>query len=358
MAMAMARAAATSPKLGTSRNGRSGCFASRVRASSVGREPLPRQPPVPRRAMLVSSTSVIGAVFLGFVQDGPAFSAPVDPQNQKDELQTAALAAFNARDFPTAAKLLTQLSELDPGNYQWKEALGQVFVDGGGFAFGTNNEASVKGVEAYTDALTLIDKSENNVALIKARLLAGRAQAFEVGLVYKKALMDYDESLATATQVNAPNDPLIVNQKANVLAALGNWADARDLYLQSADGFRNASKKGGSSPSDTKFRADGVAFAATNAALALAQLGDLPGAERELRSVSRRAPGMVDTRAALSAIYWESNRGEDAEREWEFACDLIDTGCAKYRDRKWLVEVRRWPPVMVGMLQKFLSITS
>jgi hypothetical protein len=67
---------------------------------------------------------------------------------------------------------------------------------------------------------------------------------------------------------------------------------------------------------------------------------------------------MVDTRAALSAIYWESNRGEDAEREWEFACDLIDTGCAKYRDRKWLVEVRRWPPVMVGMLQKFLSITS
>ena len=66
----------------------------------------------------------------------------------------------------------------------------------------------------------------------------------------------------------------------------------------------------------------------------------------------------ADVANASVALQLEGARRHVAEREWEFACDLIDTGCAKYRDRKWLVEVRRWPPVMVGMLQKFLSITS
>ena len=47
---------------------------------------------------------------------------------------------------------------------------------------------------------------------------------------------------------------------------------------------------------------------------------------------------------------------DDAEREWEFACDLIDTGCGKYRDKLWLTTVRRWPPLMVNALQKFLTI--
>jgi hypothetical protein len=99
-----------------------------------------------------------------------------------------------------------------------------------------------------------------------------------------------------------------------------------------------------------------VAFASTNAALALAQMGDFEGAERELRSVSRRAPQVVDTRAALAALYWKRNSRNDAEREWEFACDLIDTGCGKYRDKQWLTTVRRWPPLMVDALQKFLTI--
>jgi hypothetical protein len=106
-------------------------------------------------------------------------------------------------------------------------------VDGGGVAFGTNKEASEKAVREYSEALRLAGetvsdrKDGNEILLIKARLLAGRALAFEVGLEYQSALVDYDDALATALQANAPNDPLIVNQKANVLAALGDWQSVR-----------------------------------------------------------------------------------------------------------------------------------
>jgi Tfp pilus assembly protein PilF len=44
--------------------------------------------------------------------------------------------------------------------------------------------------------------------------------------------------------------------------------------------------------------------AASNAALALVQLGDDTAAVLEMRKASRRAPGSVDLRAALAAVYW------------------------------------------------------
>ena len=43
---------------------------------------------------------------------------------------------------------------------------------------------------------------------------------------------------------------------------------------------------------------------ATNAALALVQLGDEPAAIKEMQKASRRAPGSADLRAALAALYW------------------------------------------------------
>ena len=48
----------------------------------------------------------------------------------------------------------------------------------------------------------------------------------------------------------------------------------------------------------------GAVFAASNAALALAQLGDEGGATAEMQRVARRAPGSADMRAALAALYW------------------------------------------------------
>ena len=49
-------------------------------------------------------------------------------------------------------------------------------------------------------------------------------------------------------------------------------------------------------------------FAASNAALALAQLGDEAAATKEMRGIARRAPGSADMRAALAALYWSQVR--------------------------------------------------
>ena len=48
----------------------------------------------------------------------------------------------------------------------------------------------------------------------------------------------------------------------------------------------------------------GAVVAASNAALALVQLGDEQAAIKEMQKASRRAPGSADLRAALAALYW------------------------------------------------------
>jgi tetratricopeptide (TPR) repeat protein len=324
-----------------------------------------------------------------------------DGSTTKDDisaLRVAALDAFNARDFPSAAGFLSQLITLEPEEYAWREALAQCYVDGSGLnVFGDAEESSRRAALEYDAALRLLEKrrgvekenarsasrndraetearSESSFLIAKARVMAGSALAYEVGSNYEEAVRRYEEALAAAANAGVPADPLVVNSKANALASLGDWENARTAYLRSAQGFRDASQRpnlgfsvsglgfrrarsnAGSSPADARFRADGVAFSSVNAALALAQLGDLKGAESELRNVTRRAPGVVDARAALAALYWNSDRPGDAEREWEFACDTIDVGCAKYRDGHWLRTVRRWPPVMTDLMQKFLKI--
>ena len=52
----------------------------------------------------------------------------------------------------------------------------------------------------------------------------------------------------------------------------------------------------------------GAVFAASNAAIMLAQLGDESGAVTEMQRIARRAPGSADMRAALAALYWSQAR--------------------------------------------------
>ena len=373
-----------------------------------------------RAAVLLSSAGSLAAACLSRPPSAVALEArAVDETaaggvSSAAELRVSALAAFNARDFPRAVLFLTRLAALEPAEYRWREALAQCFVDGGGFAFGGAEQSSKRAAAEYTEAIKLlegaflakkardddrdantrtrehllqimsdvsssdvtpsdatIDEDEADFFVTAARLLAGRALAYELAGAWSAAVAEYDKAVATAARGGAPADPLILNQRANALAQSGDWAAARLAYLQSAQGFRDAGGKPsvasragagngnarGSSPSFAKFRADGVAFASANAALALAELGDLRGAELELRAVSRRAPGLVDARAALAALYWASGRPDDAEREWEFACDNVDVGCAKYRDNRWVAETRRWPPAMAELLRRFLSVS-
>lgn len=42
-----------------------------------------------------------------------------------------------------------------------------------------------------------------------------------------------------------------------------------------------------------------------------------------MERIARRAPGSADMRAALAALYWHQGKEEQAEDEWEFACNKI-----------------------------------
>lgn len=154
-----------------------------------------------------------------------------------------------------------------------------------------------------------------------------------------------------------PEDPFIVNSIGNCHASLGKWEDARAAYkrsaviLQQASGFRDTSGLSAG-------RSTAAALAQSNAALALVQLGDIPDAIKELEYVSRRQGNVVDSRAALAALYYDSGRVEEAESIWAYACDNISVGCSKYRDMEWVRKVRRWPPVMSQKLQSFLQLNT
>ena len=45
-----------------------------------------------------------------------------------------------------------------------------------------------------------------------------------------------------------------------------------------------------------------------------------------------------------------------AETEWDYACNHITTGCSKYRDLDWVQRIRRWPPSLVNILKRFMSM--
>jgi hypothetical protein len=70
--------------------------------------------------------------------------------------------------------------------------------------------------------------------------------------------------------------------------------------------------------------------------------------ETQMVRIARRAPGSADMRAALAALYWAGGRSADAEREWEWACNEISVGCAKFQDEDWLSRIRRCACVPVS----------
>ena len=70
--------------------------------------------------------------------------------------------------------------------------------------------------------------------------------------------------------------------RGNCHASLGEWRAARTDYLSSAREFQGAAGFRGRGGSMTP-RLDGAVFAASNAALMLAQLGDEAGAIKEMQ---------------------------------------------------------------------------
>jgi len=120
----------------------------------------------------------------------------------------------------------------------------------------------------------------------------------------------------------------------NVRGSTGDWDSARRLYEEAADAR------------------PGFAMARSSAALAAWQQEDLVWAEAELRKLIRRYPLFADARAALSGLLWQGGFSGEAESHWAAAAGL-DT---RYRQKDWLLDVRRWPPQPTQQLMAFLAL--
>ncbi|KAG1664703.1 hypothetical protein FOA52_006678 [Chlamydomonas sp. UWO 241] len=258
-------------------------------------------------------------------------------------LEDAAFEAYANRDFKTAVGLLTDIMDEQPDVPKWLEMRAAVLVDGKNFS---------AAIADYDKALQMVPDKE---PIVRARLLAGRALALEGVSDWEGALADYEKAVVLADAAGESPDPYVTNAIGNCHNSLGQWAQAREAYLVSSQLFQQARGMKGRNGGSTD-RLDGAIFSASNAALMLAQMGNLGGAIKEMERIARRAPGSADMRAALAALYYDAGDRARAEDVWEFACTQISVGCSKYKDADWLARIRRWPPVMCQKMASFVLL--
>jgi len=131
-----------------------------------------------------------------------------------------------------------------------------------------------------------------------------------------------------------PNDVSALYNLGNVMGSMENWSEAKRLFSQAASS-NNA-----------------IAMVRSSEALAIYQLGDLELAEKKIRILIRKYPLFADARAALSALLWRKGFTGEAESNWAAAAGLD----IRYRDKDWLLNIRRWPPIPTNDLIAFLSL--
>jgi len=120
----------------------------------------------------------------------------------------------------------------------------------------------------------------------------------------------------------------------NVMGSLNNWVEAKKLFSQAASSSNS------------------IAMASSSEALAIYQLGDFDLAEKKLRILIRKYPLFADARAALSALLWRKGFTGEAESNWAAAAGLD----IRYREKDWLLNIRRWPPYPTNDLIAFLAL--
>ncbi len=146
---------------------------------------------------------------------------------------------------------------------------------------------------------------------------------------WKDAADDYNWVL----KQNPENSSALYNL-GNVMGSMGNWIEAEHFFHKA-------------SSSRT-----GFAMARSSEALSIYQLGDLDVAESKIRLLIRKYPLFADARAALSAILWRKGFIGEAESNWAAAAGLD----IRYREKDWVLNVRRWPPNPTNDLITFLSL--
>ena len=130
-----------------------------------------------------------------------------------------------------------------------------------------------------------------------------------------------------------PKDVSALYNLGNVMVSTDNWSEAKRLFSEAAS-------------SDNS-----IAMASSSEALAIYQLGDLELAETKLRILIRKYPLFADARAALSALLWCKGFTGEAESNWAAAAGLD----IRYREKDWLLNIRRWPPNPTNDLIAFLA---
>jgi len=259
-----------------------------------------------------------------------------------EELQVEAIQAYRARELPQALRLFDKIIALDPENPVWYERRGQVQLDLKNFN------------EAIADFNTAQKLSPPNY--VSLGLLGNRGLSYEGLALWREAIQDYTLAIDLGESIGA-KEPYILNSRGNCYASIGEYQNALDDFVRSSEVFRKISN------------ANGYVYAASNAALTYAQLGDDDRAIKEMKAVARRASGSIDMRAALAAMYWSRGDEKTAEEYWDWACTKINSGqlqengpvldgCTLYRDMDWLGRIRRWPPVMVAKMDAFVKLRS
>ena len=74
--------------------------------------------------------------------------------------------------------------------------------------------------------------------------------------------------------------------------------------------------------------------------------------KKKIRILIRKYPLFADARAALSALLWRKGFTGEAQSNWAAASGLD----IRYREKDWLLNIRRWPPKPTDDLIAFLAL--
>ena len=156
-----------------------------------------------------------------------------------------------------------------------------------------------------------------------------RGIAEEALRLWEEASNDYNYVLK-----KNPKDVSALYNLGNVMGSMDNWIEAKKLFSQAASSNNS------------------IAMARSSEALAIYQLGDLELAEKKIRLLILKYPLFADARAALSALLWRKGFTGEAESNWAAAAGLD----IRYREKDWLLHIRRWPPKPTNDLIAFLAL--
>lgn len=257
-------------------------------------------------------------LLLVFCSASPAMAQVQSPNltqlqiQQFNDLRQKAFAATQKGNFPTAEGYWTQLIEL------WQE--NPVGWSNRGNARVSQNKLE-EAIADYNKSIELAPDA--------ADPYLNRGTAFEGLGRWEDAIADYKRVLELE-----PNDAMAYNNLGNAKAGLGQWEEAIANYQKATE------------------LAPNFAFARANYALALYQTGQTEEAIRTMRNIIRKYPQFPDVRAALTAALWAEGQQGEAESNWAAVIGLD----RRYKDLDWVKSIRRWPPLMVAALEKFLTL--